>query len=81
MGLDPYTHRLLRTYVVGTDEDAIIDLLTKRSNAQRQEIRVNYQQMHGRVSVCVCVEGEWVEGEWVEGEGGWVVGRERTQRI
>nr|XP_015205186.1 PREDICTED: annexin A6 [Lepisosteus oculatus] len=32
----------------GTDEDTIIDIVTKRSNAQRQEIRKSYKSQFGR---------------------------------
>ena len=34
----------------GTDEDAIINLLVKRSNAQRQEISKKFKVMYGKVS-------------------------------
>jgi len=33
---------------LGTDEDTITDLITNRSNAQRQEVREKYSQMFGK---------------------------------
>ena len=35
----------------GTDEDAIIDLLSNRSNQQRQEISNSFTREYGRVSI------------------------------
>ena len=35
--------------VAGTDETAIINLLTKRTKAQRQEILVKFKLMYGKV--------------------------------
>ena len=36
--------------LLGTDEAAIINLLTKRSNDQRQQIRQRFKLMYGKVS-------------------------------
>lgn len=35
---------------IGTDEQAIIDILTKRSNSQRQQISKFFTEEYGRVS-------------------------------
>lgn len=34
---------------LGTDEDAIIEILAQRSNAQRQQLRVAYKARFGEV--------------------------------
>lgn len=38
------------TSVSGTDEDAILMLLTARSNDQRQQIKAAYKKAYGKVS-------------------------------
>ena len=34
---------------LGTNEDVIIDIIPHRCNAQRQEIKVHYEQTYGKV--------------------------------
>lgn len=35
----------------GTDEDAIIDIITKRSNEQRRQIASRFKTMYGKVII------------------------------
>ncbi|XP_013925306.1 PREDICTED: cytochrome P450 2C23-like [Thamnophis sirtalis] len=39
-------------YYTGVDEDGIINILTKRTNSQRQQIKGAYQQAHELISHC-----------------------------
>lgn len=41
---------------VGTDEDAILQLLTARSNTQRQEIKAVYKTLYGKVGLSVLLD-------------------------
>ena len=50
----PLSHVAL---VTGTDEDTIIDIVTHRSNAQRQQIRQTFKSHFGRVR-----DSAWVPG-------------------
>ena len=43
-------------FVSGTDEKAIIDILCYRSNEQRQQLKVLFKTMYGRVSVIVIID-------------------------
>lgn len=47
-----FFHMLLNACLTsgpGTDEDAILMLLTARSNDQRQQIKAAYKKAHGKV--------------------------------
>ena len=54
---------------LGTDEDAIINLLVNRTTAQRVDIAKRFKLMYGKVCGCVprggCVGVYPVEGVWV----------------
>lgn len=43
----------------GTDEDAVIEIITKRSNEQRRQIATRFKTMYGKVrpvsNMFVCV--------------------------
>lgn len=46
-------HMLFNAYLTsgaGTDEDAVLMLLTSRSNDQRQQIKAAYKKAYGKVS-------------------------------
>lgn len=47
--LTPYVFNAYLTSGPGTDEDAILMLLTARSNDQRQQIKAAYKKAHGKV--------------------------------
>lgn len=40
-------------FLAGVEEDVIISVLAKRSNEQRQQIKVVYEAQHGEVSSLV----------------------------
>ena len=42
-------HKAMKGF--GTDEKAIIEVLTSCSNVQRQQIKVHYKTMYGKVSI------------------------------
>ena len=50
------SRRIERTLrpTAGTDEKAIINVLAYRSCEQRQEIKLKFKSMYGRVSDCTC---------------------------
>lgn len=43
---------MISCYFSGTDEETIIDIVAKRSNEQRQEIRQTFKSLLGRVRHC-----------------------------
>ena len=44
----PYK-KFTQTFLTGTDEKAIIDVLAHRTNEQRQQIKTMFKTMYGRV--------------------------------
>lgn len=46
----PYRCRIINFLFPGVDENTIIEILVKRSNAQRQQIKEAYQQASGKVN-------------------------------
>ena len=41
--------------ILGTDENALIDIIANRCNRQRVEIRLRYKTMYGKVSRMTCI--------------------------
>ena len=42
-------------YITGTDEKTIVSIIGNRSNEQRQQLKLKFKSLYGRVSVRVCV--------------------------
>lgn len=60
---------LIQYTLSGTNEQAIIDVLTKRSNAQRQQIAKSFKAQFGKVSGWVLKTGQCLLG-WKHGHRG-----------
>ena len=59
---------------VGVDENTIIDVLVRRSNAQRQQIKATYEKAKGKVrcDTCTLTNTLVVFGLACAAGGGWV---------
>ena len=42
-------------YITGTDEKTIVSIIGNRSNEQRQQLKLKFKSLYGRVSLCVCI--------------------------
>jgi len=58
------------SYHEGVDEATIVEVLAKRTNAQRQQIKAAYQQSTGKVSIFTPSNNMSLASIWCNGEIG-----------
>lgn len=54
--------RWVLSLLPGSDKEAILELITSRSNRQRQEICQSYKSLYGKVTMATRRQGRWGQG-------------------